>query len=579
MQGRRTARLITWTLAFLLLAGVVPAYAQDGRPQPTDTPTVTVTGTPPTPVPTDTPIPTPTLAESLTPTPTASATETPLPTMTPRPEVAEFIFDWQEEVIYPEGIWFKLVVDRPLDEIATISLTLAVSGEATPRVIDFGTILESVEVSDPFTDIELLWRVPQNNPIPLLSRVDYNWTVILQSEESEDVPGVTAYIPPGQDDLAWTLSPGPTNAINFIIPVAIGATTDVVRTNLRFTYERLSDQIGTRPTFNYALTSPEFSLDPCAAQEVVVGVRSGVEVDCRDGLVDAVLRDMGFASVELPSLDAFTIQGRLVQDIVSGFYANAWQGSDVPAWFRVGFAYFYTPEDKRGLLLQTQSAIRSGTLLTLNQMVERDTLDTLTWDSQAYTMVLYIADQAGVDGLERLAQGEPPLEGQPVRSFAERYAQITGQELGGLLPTLENWALSEVAERGASLDLYRGPTLVPTPTASNTPFPPSPTPTFTHTPTATPTPTVTGFLTATPLPTLTPIPTATPGDPTITPLPADFVFPTAPPPTPAPVSASTSDDGSTDQTLGIFLLGAAVVLGAAIAVIYRRARERARYGL
>lgn len=501
---------------------------------------------------------------SPTPTPPPTITLTPAPTNTPRPEVPDFVFEWTEEVLYPSAIWFKLTLDVPLNALADLTLSIRAEGEATSRLLTLERLDEDIVVADPFLEIQTLWQVPPLQPLPFQAIVAYEWTVTLVDGRTATVPGVTAYVEP---DRTWIFSDGPTGALNFLLPEDT-LNPDTLRAGVARSYELASDNLGgARPTFNLVLDSPTHPIDPCDAQETITGGRSGLTIDCDGALVAAMLRRMGYTRFEVPALDPFLIQADLLRHVLETFYAPVWQGRDVPPWFQVGLFYFYTPEDKTALLLQTQDAVRAGRLYTLDEMMQRDSQDPLRWDAQAYTMVLYIAQQAGTDGLFALAAQAGNGE-----SFAESYARFVAQPLEGLLPTLANYALSQRAERSAALDLYRGPTLEPTNTPSITPFPPSPTPTSTATGTATPTPTVTGFLSATPLPSLTPTPTAPPGTPTITPLPADFVVETVLPPTPVP--AFTNEATELDTTgIGTVLLIVAAGLALAALIYYLRNRQ------
>ena len=148
-------------------------------------------------------------------------------------------------------------------------------------------------------------------------------------------------------------------------------------------------------------------------------------------------------------------------------------------------------------------------------------VDDPLWQAQSDAMLLYIADQIGLDALYQLARAAEP--------FDTAYASAVGQPLDALLPNLSRWIFTEPAVGAFSVSPYQQETPTPTHTATATQ---TLTPTVTHTPTVTLTPSVTGTLSPTPSATPRPTNTPIPPPPSVTPRPAGSLF--TPTPIPAP---------------------------------------------
>jgi hypothetical protein len=185
------------------------------------------------------------------------------------------------------------------------------------------------------------------------------------------------------------------------------------------------------------------------------------------------------------------------------------------------------------------------------QTVPSDPRQQAIWQAQSYGMVLYIAQQIGVEATFALARAE---------DFAAAYSQATGETLTALIAAWEAWVFTDEAVRVYSYSIYAPTT--PTPTATFTP-------TLTRTPRPpTETPTLTPDYSPTPRPSRTPIPPTR----TITPLPAQsfLLRPTA---APTPVPASVANSPIPGLTLPQVVAGS-VVLIAGILLVALIARRR-----
>ncbi|PJF22837.1 MAG: hypothetical protein CUN56_04010 [Phototrophicales bacterium] len=512
-------------IVFITLV-VVPHQAQ------TLTPTQTPEGTPPF-FTTATPTPLPFTA---TPTRRPTATITP----TPRPDVPDFIFDWQDAVLFPTGIYFKLVIDRPLTQIQDITLTLSVDGETEPRVIPFEILRGAVVFDAPFTEIQYIWNAPPNDPPPFQAVIRYTWTVVTSQQEIANIPGVLAF-----RDSRYNWVESRHNWLNLLLPENT-INPEQVHDALQPIYTLLQSNTGRSLQFSLLLTNESYPINPCNGDLTY----PGGSVPCRGDVIEGMIAELGYSPFHASQMETERVIAELTSYLVTMFY----DGVNLPAWFINGLTYFYAPTDKRGLVELLKEAARTGRLYTLNEMQTPDETNRILWDAQSYSMVVYIARLAGVDAVFELARGG---------DFATRYQEVTGLPFEGLLPSWENYIFRQVAMDDANLSLYAGATDLPTATNTVTPFPPTATDIPTNTPTNTPTPTVTGVLSATPLPSLTSTLTPRPGTPTITPLPAGFVFPTytpEPSPTPLPTQADAGSNSNVVLALAVAIISLAIVI-------------------
>lgn len=547
---RRTLLLLFLTVSFSLS----PTLAQDDEPiEPTSTPSVEA----------ETSID-PTEAEATT-TPDAINPET-LPTLTPtealsdRPDVADFVLDWEDHVLYPQGLYFHLWLNVSVSQINSLRLIMAIEGESAPRVIFDEEIRPYLTEVDHRAIVSMAWPFPITNPPPLQARINYEWRIELNDARTATVPSIINFQNPAG---SWT-----TEQLNNNLRVIYPSTApNTFSQRLSDQYDLLATNTGIRPPFNAIISPNTLPIDPCQVADQIA-VDDLIALSCEHSMIDAILRETSYTLIT--GLNVNDAISQAIRSLTDLFYADIWAGQAIPDWLIVGTHAIYQSANYQGELQQTRQQERVKRLLALDDLnVIAD--DDLTAQAQAVMMTLYIADQFGLDTVYALATSEF-IEDE---TFAQRYQRLTNHSLNRLIPAMSNWLYDLHTPAIAELNLYAEPTPSPTLTLTATSFPatitPTPTATSTSTPTATitPTPTITGTLTVTPLPTLTASLTPTPAPPTITPLPADYVFPTAPP---APIEPPTPAE-PVAQELMLLALAGFIILAAlgGIVLMFRNA--------
>jgi hypothetical protein len=499
-----------------------------------------------------------------------TATETPdVPTSTPRPEVPDYILTWDDDMLYPQALFFRLVIAYPLEEIADMALEIRFMDESTVRTVSDDVLREHATEDARITQIYLVWDVPIDDLPPFQSVVNYTWNITLTDGQSTIIPGVMVYRDPAR---LWVIED-----IGQITVAYPEGTSSTLGDRLNSLYELLETNTGNSPTFTFALNPSTMPLDPCTDQSTVSGIRSNLQAACGDiRIVERILEQDGFTLLAGSGIADST--AALFSAVINGFYTPVWEGQDIPQWLKTGVMSLYQSASRFPALQQVRVAERVGILLELDAMAAPSSDDALLWESQAVMMTLYVAETFGLDVLYALAGAESFNVGEP---FYQRYERFTGRSLEGLIPAMNQWLYRAGAESAIGLDVFADTTATPTMTLSPTPFPPSPTYTLTVTPTpsatltVTPTPTITGTISATPLPTRTPTLTPLPSTPTITPLPPDFEFPTLPPPTidvnAIPTPPPSIGTSNTPPPADLIVLGLTVLIiitaGAGIYVI------------
>ncbi len=435
-------------------------------------------------------------------------------TPTPTPVVPEFVTTWSEEVIYPQAVRFQTRLERPLEEILLLELTLKPPGQPE-RVLRVAQADDVIEQGRTYTIFEYLYEVPADNPLPFLADVEYEWNVVTSRGENASLSGVFAYDGPESD---WIVDNDPGDRLNLIYP---DGEVDVDQLRLSFNpiYDLMAANTNHTDEVDLLISTQNRPFDPCVKNAhgdlVVIGPKSGTEVVCTESVALGIIEDLDYTLFEPRNSTPLTLVEGAVRHAYDQSYAPIWAANDVPEWLKTGLLYVYLPGTKTSLIDGIRQASRTDSLYSASAMNERDLANSLKWDGQAYAMTLYIADQVGIPALFELAH-------VPENStFDVHYENIVGKPLNALIPNIENWVFSSAAEAHAQLNLYQGATPVPMPTQTNTPFPPTETPIPTATDTATPTETPFGFrFTATPLSSRTPTLTFTPLPSTNTPLPA-----------------------------------------------------------
>lgn len=488
---------------------------------------------------------------------------------TPDPQAAEraveFVYNWEARLAYPSGALLVVVVDRPASDVATIQLTITVDGE-TSDTLTFASD-ELVSFSNAFTVYQYAWLEPTQRVIPVFSTITYQWRVVLRDGEAVTVEDSFQFTDPR---IIWERQTDPQNRLDLWMPeggaevsldeageIVVELTAMQIHDTLSPTLDLLEEQTNSELQRTVALFyTDRRPLNPCIDPDLPplpIDERTGEILPCDASLLAESFAAAGIIPLEAELANITSVQLPLIDVLVREAYNPLWVSADVPAWFVFGLSEFYKPTGKTPYQETVRTAQRLNRLFSMARMNNPDDIaDTDLWQAQSYSMVLYIAQQHGVDAVFELAR-----EVSGTEPFAETYERITGDTLDTLLPNLQNWVFTSGSVQDFQYIPYLQTTPSPTPSISPTPFPPTATPTATATVTETPTPTVTGFLTATPLPTLTATDTPIATQPPNTPRPAGSLRE----PTAIPDSNNNSDGQNTlSLMIGIGAISLAVVI-------------------
>lgn len=478
------------------------------------------------------------------------------PTITPTPQIEGFIAYGESEVIFPQAIRFFVQVDAALDELESVTLTIQSEGTRQQRIsVDFEA---DILISQPDTDIQVLWPIPANDPPTLFSIIEYTWQVRAKTGETARYTDQLTFL---DDRVTWTRVEDP--FLTMALPLR---TIEALRLAalLNPVYDTLAANTGRDLRYRLLIydetTPPGCSLDEETDAPIAVGRLSGMTLPCEIERALAIYQASDYTVLRQPN--GVSPAAFLTDYLMRDFYAPLWQGRDVPTWFTDGLAQFLNPARNTDLLTPAQLAARRTGLFNLAGMNTPPTApDALSlWRAQSFGMVLYIAELAGVQGLYDLAAAVGESD-----SFAAAYQQVVGQPLEALIPAWAGWLFSRDVARAYALDPYGPATPLPSPTATLTPSR-----TFTPTETFTPslTPSVTGTLSPTPPPTLKPSATYTPLPPTVTPR-RPGSLPTITP-TPSPTLTETLSEPGVQ---GGVLIALAVVLVVLVFAFIRLGRR------
>lgn len=477
------------------------------------------------------------------PEPDATLETTPIPLATAeRPHIADFILSWDDEVLYPQGLYFYLWLNVSVDEVESLRLIINIAGENTPRIINDDVIREHMVNENFRATVRMIWAFPSDNPPPLQADISYEWRVELTNTDTAYIPGIIKYQNPAG---LWITEPI-NNNLSVIYPDSAPSN---LSQRLRDQYELLAEITNTRPRFNFIISPNTMPIDPCQVQDEI-RIDEQIALSCETSIIDAILRETSYTLIT--GLNIHDAIAKTFRKTTENFYQDIWQNQNIPDWFIYGLHAIYQSANYQSELQATRHQERINRLYSLEQLEVIDENDLIA-QSQAVMMTLYIADQFGLEVLYDLASTDF-IEDE---TFAERYQRMTTRSIERLIPAMSNWLYYGHIQDVTELNLYGEPTTTPTPTHTMTAFPPTvtptPTPTATYTLTATltPTPTITGTLTVTPLPSATSTPTATLAPPTITPIPADYVFPTVPP---APITPPPPAEPITQEVMLLTLV-------------------------
>ncbi len=458
-------------------------------------------------------------------------TEVPVTSTEPPSQVIpEFVYAHSVELGFPEAIAFKIVLDRPIDMLASVVLTV---DPPNSEPVDFVlTPLRDV-ISPPdarYTELLYVWNVPHDNPPPVFGNILYRWQVVTTRDEVANFVDTVYFTDPRTE---WRFDTDPDGVLDLALPQG-APEPSTIRNLVRDIYALMSENTGQTMRFNLILFNEEL-LPGCTifnGQPVVLGVSfgEGARIPCDLDFGRAIYERSGYEIVEYNTKRQRTsIQKNIARHMFEHLYASLLQNEAVPAWFIEGLFQFYLPDYKFDRVQIIQQAARTNLLFDLTQPAPAPTDDRFDlWYAQSYGLVLFMADQIGVSSLFDFANSLSSAD-----DFASAYESAVGTPLSALLPAFETWIFTDEALYTFGFTPYMPDTPTPTQTRTPTPFPPTDTPFPTSTPTFTPSPTVTGFHTATPLPTLTPSNTPRPATATNTPRPPDSLrTPTLPPAVP-----------------------------------------------
>jgi hypothetical protein len=455
----------------------------------------------------------------------------PIPSDTPPRLFQKTTFIWRlvstkdETAQYENNLIFtdqRVAWVQEIDDTGNLSLTIPA----------FGPLTEPIQVSQ------------STDASPATPQGENSSGNAVQSnvlDPTADSGGIQAVVP----QIAFTAS-GPQPTID--APDSSGV--HQMRRNLQPVYDLLAANTGPNQSF-YLQVYSDFFPPGCTSNaegnSVAVAPFTGTEIPCDNAIVNSILNASGYELVQSDSNSLNRIQAAIINRLVDRFYETAWQGKEVPAWFRLGLQQFYSPTLKTAYYPTLLNAARNDTSLALDQLGAAG-VNTDLATAQSYGLTLYLADKFGLSGLYKLANVDSD-------SFANAYQTVTGKSLASLPGDWKSWIFTNKATSAFSFTAYQATT--PTPTATRTARPPLPTLTPTPTATFTPsiTPTVTGTLSATPPP---PTRTPRPGPPTRTPRPAGSLNTATPVPTKAPVSPlstlSTPYVAMGILTVGLFII-------------------------
>ncbi|MBW4436315.1 MAG: hypothetical protein KME04_04225 [Pleurocapsa minor GSE-CHR-MK-17-07R] len=535
-------RLVAGLLAVACLS-LLPVSAQENALQPTGTfSLITVTAFQV--------LPTSTYTPSITPT---SVTSTPLPRPTDDPPTSldGIIREVVATPIFPIGIRFDIRLSSPVEALDAFQMTVRYPGMAGA-----GDILmrDQFEVLDENTLVGI-YEVQSDTPPGIYSLVRFEVGV----EAGDDMGQASGAVTFDDRRVPWVQYRFEEGRLA-IASAGRGRLT-LVR-EVQSIYQLLVRVTGRSPQAGVLLYDetarpgcPEFAAEQIAdddlARQRISRLLQTLVDNCSPAIAAASYAAGGFTPFQnLPDVDV-----QISRTLVARFLDEAWDERDVPDWVREGLTRFVNPRPMARAQIASQDAERGRLTFTLEEMRQRPAdpdAEQVRWDAQAYGMMLYVLDRAGLEGVLSLAsraRSEP---------LADAYADIVGEPLSSLISRWSRWIFDPRAAAVYGLTPYLPPTPTPSPTrtpsltftpsASFTPQPP------TEPPTATPTRVpATATVTPTPEP-----PTAT-----VTPRSASaLVTPTAVP------AAVDGLGGVSAESRAIILVGVLAVLGTlAVAVV------------
>ncbi|MFZ4815769.1 MAG: hypothetical protein ACOYL5_14635 [Phototrophicaceae bacterium] len=451
--------------------------------------------------------------------------------------------------VFPGGVVFTIGAQLPPNTtLSRLTLTIAPEGRPPTRINIPLNDAAIAQVNSAGVSVLYRWVFADATEVPaLFSEVPYTWEFVgsrgldrivaasFVFTDTRQPPWISAQ----DDETGITLSLpieglNPTDTLAALRPIALTINANAGAPQAAPAY--LLHPAKTTLGCDQNADGEPIALDPMMLEPF----------PCDPTIAAAILSDSGYTPLPISIFTPEAVQSALIADYVARAYAPLWSSADVPAWFAVGLQGLYDPAPKSAELAAALNAVRNQRLYPLTTLAQRPADPNPQWDAQAYGLVLWMADQSGLETLFQLARevGDYP-------DFAAAYSAVSGNELNALLPNFELWMLAPRTASLFGLNLYLDATATPSATPSLTPPLPSLTPSWTASATdSRPTATVTATASLTPPP-----PTAT-----FTPRPTSSLFTATP--TPPPVATPAPD--SSGRGLGLIGFGALIGVAALI---------------
>lgn len=550
-SGQKFTRNACLVIGFLLLSFTVApqSYAQVATPIPLPTADVPEAATPTNTI----------TAESVTLEPTPAATLR--ASSTPTPVLPDYLAGITFDLAFPETFWFSFQFTIPTDEFAAATLAMRQRDWSFgPTTVDIAA--NSRVVNETLNDFSYFWEIPAENPPRLFEEVEMTWEFI---RNDGGIDTYTDRLLFADSRAVWDVARSLEGAITVAHPVG-GFTSQEVATRLQVVQDLMrANTVDQTIPLKLIYHTSEVPLNPCVLNEsrepVARAVVSTLQVPCDPASLLTLYAANDFTPIALTTNNVLSALDEGVKVLFDAYYGRLWADVSVPEWFRYGLRKFYTPGAKYDQLDIARSLSRTNGLIRDLNTIPQDPSRLLMWEIQSYGLVLYMAEQLGVDGLFDIARSL--AAGQ---SLEAAYAEASESTLRRLTIDWGSWVFTDRAysSYGYSPDLPITETPTETPTL---------TPTFTRTFTPSRTPTITPSITGIKSPTARPTQTFTATfTPSLTLRPAD----STPSFIPTPGAANQNAVTGGNSALPLLIGGAALVIVVLVGLIVfalRRSRD------
>ncbi|MBL8132060.1 MAG: hypothetical protein JNL42_09390 [Anaerolineae bacterium] len=451
---------------------------------------------------------------------------------------SDLILGTGSDILFPQGVRIGVGVAATAADIAQAQLIITVQDQPA-RTIEVEVASAALVYTEPEARLRTIWTFADDSAPTWGDLVGYRWEIRLVNGVEASAEGEFLFSDPRQE---WETVSDAEGRFQVVMPQRIlrsGVSIDPL-------YALMSANTGTRPRLDWILYPPDLAPGCQSMLEEDGDIRrfastaaNDLQIDCQADAVRWVTRGWSVHQID----DVMATEAFISRLLVDEFYSSAWREKAVPEWFRFALSQIYSPGSEAVLLSEARRTARTGSILTMDAMIEAQ--ESAVWQAQSYGMVAWLIDQIGVLGVFRLANVIAAAV-----DFATAYEQATGQPLEALIPNYGQWIFSREAEIAFSVSPYELPTAVPTMTLTPSPTR-SPTPSLPPTASATATPEV--------IPSRTSAPTATrrAAQPlstlTVTPRPPGSLQ--TPTPVPIPRAPSLLDQPNVRSvTLGVLVL-------------------------